>query len=1050
MANLGDFVTEKLSFPKELIGKNTTPVSQTPETEEDRRPWPQFNAFRDWLTIELERRIRVYDAGAGGSTISAPFVRFVSCQEDAGFNYNFFTMGLHGFTADDIAHTLFDSVYGNDREIVGYAYDKTTKNKKLIDASQLTLGSLPKSVTDKFDKAQTNKFENVRQTQKNRQESTIGGVLNIPGAGAMPIPGIVEVSISRAGVGQPYQAFVKWRCYNRPQLEFLRQHFMIAGSYVVIEWGQNFSDYRVQKILDYSDKKDPSKPILTTLQDCVLKGRKEVLENWNKPNGGNYDFIVGRIGNFNIQLDAQTGIYECMTTVVSVGENIFGLSPDAYFNKNPDSNNLQPTTYKDYFKEGTGGGFDHLISNFRNKENKGMIADYSADNAKNATTDMSEKNQVNPNDYTFVSWEWFANVMIPDLFGIITKTNLNDRIKDELEQFIKLFPDDSDIDSQDPLTVDWVGFHPKLQSTNPDKMLLVHSNLLASVPDWALAVGQFDGFEASDGNRGHLSKGVWINSQVIRRAFAGSNSFFGALENILGDLNDAVANYWHLHLFFDEDKGYYRIVDDNYGNVKDAKILPFYRFNRGGRSELVGIDLESAYPKELVTQMMLYAKFKSESPLQQEKLLTEFPALGNASSFIYGLNWTALEDILESNIQEKLKSLKTPRIVSNAGDKNENSEDGSTNKNESSKNKILPDEVGRTSANTNTSPVAGQPIDSIPLPTDQSGPTNFTPRNSPLPPAKNTKDIVRDSRFLVPDFKDQLDTLISALRSEGYVVKINETIRSQDRQFDLFDQGRKTSGPQVTWTVDSAHSHGCAADLIITGGNTEFAGKDAGYERMRQIANSDPTTYSSLQFVSKDLSHVERKNYSSYPLLDSDGNEIKGKLNMTTKQYDALLSKSNSSIEARQEATGIITTKEKNDQPVNTSTDDNDPDKKHYEIVLQKFGSSFGPLIAMSRSQMISEITKDGYLSYPERSNSFVVPFPTTTKVRLKLPGISGFSVSDAFLVERLPFIFEMYGCFQVVEFKDVITDSGWYTEVTGIFRLIWLNGEGPPADIGG
>ena len=164
-------VTDKLGFSLDSLTTTSTPTPSTPQTEEDRYPYPQLNAFRPWLSTELKRRIKVYDTGAGSSTMVAPFVRFVSCQEDKGYNYRFFTMGLHGYTADDLQTNLFDSVHGSHREIVGYAYDKTSGKKTLIDASQLTLGQLPPVIMDSFDTNKVNAITNVRAANQNRQVS---------------------------------------------------------------------------------------------------------------------------------------------------------------------------------------------------------------------------------------------------------------------------------------------------------------------------------------------------------------------------------------------------------------------------------------------------------------------------------------------------------------------------------------------------------------------------------------------------------------------------------------------------------------------------------------------------------------------------------------------------------------------------------------------------------------------------------------------------------------------------------------------------------------
>ena len=51
----------------------------------------------------------------------------------------------------------------------------------------------------------------------------------------------------------------------------------------------------------------------------------------------------------------------------------------------------------------------------------------------------------------------------------------------------------------------------------------------------------------------------------------------------------------------------------------------------------------------------------------------------------------------------------------------------------------------------------------------------------------------------------------------GHAVRVIETVRSQSRQDALFAQGRTAPGPVVTWTRNSKHSKGLAADLMVDG-----------------------------------------------------------------------------------------------------------------------------------------------------------------------------------------------------------------------------------------
>jgi hypothetical protein len=91
---------------------------------------------------------------------------------------------------------------------------------------------------------------------------------------------------------------------------------------------------------------------------------------------------------------------------------------------------------------------------------------------------------------------------------------------------------------------------------------------------------------------------------------------------------------------------------------------------------------------------------------------------------------------------------------------------------------------------------------------------------------------------------------------------------------------------------------------------------------------------------------------------------------------------------------------------------------------------------------MINSITKDAYTNM-EQVNSFMSPFPTTTSVTVEIQGIAGISISDGFFVDKIPFVFEKHGVFQVTEISDAITPAGWRTKIRGYFKMLWYEGNG-------
>ena len=93
---------------------------------------------------------------------------------------------------------------------------------------------------------------------------------------------------------------------------------------------------------------------------------------------------------------------------------------------------------------------------------------------------------------------------------------------------------------------------------------------------------------------------------------------------------------------------------------------------------------------------------------------------------------------------------------------------------------------------------------------------------APSVPVRGRGDVTRvetDVAALSPEFRERLAKVIERMRSEyGHAVTVVETARTQERQNALYAQGRTTAGPVVTWTRNSRHTKGLAADLMVDGG----------------------------------------------------------------------------------------------------------------------------------------------------------------------------------------------------------------------------------------
>lgn len=95
---------------------------------------------------------------------------------------------------------------------------------------------------------------------------------------------------------------------------------------------------------------------------------------------------------------------------------------------------------------------------------------------------------------------------------------------------------------------------------------------------------------------------------------------------------------------------------------------------------------------------------------------------------------------------------------------------------------------------------------------------------------------VRDLDGVAPELQAKVQRVIDRMRQEyGHEVTVVEATRSQERQDYLFAQGRTRPGPVVTWTRDSAHTHGNAVDVVVDGSWDN----PAGFARLQRIAREE-------------------------------------------------------------------------------------------------------------------------------------------------------------------------------------------------------------------
>lgn len=67
---------------------------------------------------------------------------------------------------------------------------------------------------------------------------------------------------------------------------------------------------------------------------------------------------------------------------------------------------------------------------------------------------------------------------------------------------------------------------------------------------------------------------------------------------------------------------------------------------------------------------------------------------------------------------------------------------------------------------------------------------------------------------LMPEARPSFEKLVANVEARGVPLKLVEGRRTQERQAQLFAQGRTTPGQKVTWTMNSKHLKGIALDMV--------------------------------------------------------------------------------------------------------------------------------------------------------------------------------------------------------------------------------------------
>lgn len=133
----------------------------------------------------------------------------------------------------------------------------------------------------------------------------------------------------------------------------------------------------------------------------------------------------------------------------------------------------------------------------------------------------------------------------------------------------------------------------------------------------------------------------------------------------------------------------------------------------------------------------------------------------------------------------------------------------------------------------------------------------------PVPPFEPPQD--RNPEGLHPIFGEALARFVGFAQPhlpEGFELRIGECRRTMERQAWLFAQGRVNGERVRSWTMDSRHRYGLAADLIIVnlGGDLTSSADDTAdwsVPLWRAMYAAVPPEMFGLTTIPQELVHIE-------------------------------------------------------------------------------------------------------------------------------------------------------------------------------------------------
>ncbi len=145
--------------------------------------------------------------------------------------------------------------------------------------------------------------------------------------------------------------------------------------------------------------------------------------------------------------------------------------------------------------------------------------------------------------------------------------------------------------------------------------------------------------------------------------------------------------------------------------------------------------------------------------------------------------------------------------------------------------------------------------------------------------------ICKDISALSENARIACEVFLSECEKEGLKVRITETYRSQERQNELYAQGRTKKGQIVTWTKNSRHTSRRAWDICQNIKGKEYDTSTGFFEKCGAVAKRFGITWGGT-WKTPDRPHFEVS--GDWCLEKTDGGEKMQEIENLKKRIDEL------------------------------------------------------------------------------------------------------------------------------------------------------------------